>query len=93
MTKLSLNVFTVLASDPTEITRFFAIHTFDVPSDIDVKMGVTIHFEFTQPSDWDHLDELVPPVVPVVTGERAIDQEACTLFCILSCLAQYLEYF
>ena len=88
---MSLSVFTVLVSDPTDVTKFFAIHMFDVPSDIDVNMGVTIRFEFTQPSDWDHLDDLVPPVIPVVTGERVI--EACKLACILSCLVQHLEYF
>ena len=83
---MSLNVSTVLASDPMDVTKYVAIHTFNVPSDIDVKMGFTVRFEFTQPSNWTFLDDNVPPVVPVVRGERAI--ESCKLSCILIILSR-----
>ena len=73
VTIMSLNVSTVLISDPMNVTKYIAIHTFDVPLDM---TGATVRFEFTQPTDWDHLDNLVPPVVPIVTGERTIDLEA-----------------
>jgi hypothetical protein len=67
-----LNVSTVLVSDPKNVTRFIAIHTFEVLLDIDEDIrGATLRFEFTQPPNWMSLDLLVPlVVVPVVIGEK-----------------------
>ena len=72
VTILRLNVSTELVSDPANVTRFVAIHTFDVPSDIDEESGLaTIRFEFVEPSGWS-IEPLVFPVVPVITGEKLI---------------------
>ena len=71
------NASTELVSDPTNVTRFIAIHTFDVPSDIDEESeGVSIRFQFTEPGTWTNLDHLVQ-TIPVVPGEKLI-LVACT---------------
>lgn len=66
-----MNASTKLVSDPTNATRYIAIHTFDVPVDFDGgETGIGLRFQFTQPPDWTSLDLLVPPVVPIVAGEK-----------------------
>lgn len=66
-----MNASTKLVSDPTNITRYIAIHTFDVPTDFGGdETGVGLRFQFTQPPDWMNLDLLVPPVIPIVAGEK-----------------------
>ena len=82
------NASTELVSDPTNVMRFIAIHTFDVPSDIDEESeAVFIRFRFTEPGTWMHLDRLVQ-VVPVVIGEKLI-LVACMHIIYLD---QYLVY-
>ena len=84
------NASTELVSDPTSVTRFFAIHTFDVPSDIDEESeAVFIRFRFTEPDTWMHLDLLVQ-TVPIVTGEKLI--LVTCMHIIFTYLDQYLVY-
>ena len=84
--RLSLNSSTLLVSDPNIKIKYVAIHTFDVPSDVDD--DTTIRLEFIQPHDWPYPGSL-SSTIPVIPGERASRElEACTklsiyiIFCV-----------